>query len=104
MNARWVSVHEIDVRRSLGKRVPLGHLEKIMRRHSTMSLAVSWEYVASGTTTYMCMHIVRVYLFMRVLSHLHYEALFFSEPSHHPRKVAFGGYTLFSVKAHPSTD
>jgi hypothetical protein len=28
MNARWVSVHEVDVRMSLGKLVPLGRLKK----------------------------------------------------------------------------
>jgi hypothetical protein len=26
--ARWVSVHEVNVRMSLGKRVPLGHLQE----------------------------------------------------------------------------
>jgi hypothetical protein len=29
MNARWMSVHEVDVRLSFGKRVPLGRLREI---------------------------------------------------------------------------
>jgi hypothetical protein len=29
-NARWVSVHEVDVRMSLGKRVPLRRLQEIL--------------------------------------------------------------------------
>jgi hypothetical protein len=29
-NARWVSVHEVDVRLSLGKSVPLGRLQEIL--------------------------------------------------------------------------
>jgi hypothetical protein len=30
MNARWVSVHEVDVRMSLGKLVPLRRLQEIL--------------------------------------------------------------------------
>jgi hypothetical protein len=30
MNARWVSVHEVDVRLSLGIFVPLGRLQEIL--------------------------------------------------------------------------
>jgi hypothetical protein len=30
MNARWVSVREIEVRLSLGKVVPLGRLQEIL--------------------------------------------------------------------------
>jgi hypothetical protein len=29
-NARWVGVHEVDVRMSLGKLVPLGRLQEIL--------------------------------------------------------------------------
>jgi hypothetical protein len=29
-NARWMSVHKVDARLSLGKRVPLGRLHKLM--------------------------------------------------------------------------
>jgi hypothetical protein len=35
-NARWVSMHEVDVRMTLGKRVPLGRLQKLMSRHSSV--------------------------------------------------------------------
>jgi hypothetical protein len=38
MNARWVSVHEVDVRLSLGKLVPLGRLQEILKRRSSMHL------------------------------------------------------------------
>jgi hypothetical protein len=38
MNARWVSVHEVVVRLSMGKRVPLGRLQKILQRHRTVYL------------------------------------------------------------------
>jgi hypothetical protein len=30
MNARWVSVHEVDVRLSLGQLMPLGRLQEIL--------------------------------------------------------------------------
>jgi hypothetical protein len=30
MNAHWVSVHEVNVRLSLGKLVPLGRLQEIL--------------------------------------------------------------------------
>jgi hypothetical protein len=30
VNAHWVSVHEVDVRMSMGERVPLGRLEKLL--------------------------------------------------------------------------
>jgi hypothetical protein len=30
MNARWLSVHEVNVRLSLGKLVPLGRLQEIL--------------------------------------------------------------------------
>jgi hypothetical protein len=30
MNARWVSVHEVDVRTSLGRLVPLRRLQEIL--------------------------------------------------------------------------
>jgi hypothetical protein len=30
MNARWVSVHEVDVRLSFSKLVPLGRLQEIL--------------------------------------------------------------------------
>jgi hypothetical protein len=29
-NARWMSVHEVDVRMSMGKCMPLGRLQKII--------------------------------------------------------------------------
>jgi hypothetical protein len=29
-NARWVSVHEVNVRLSLGKLVPLGRLQEVL--------------------------------------------------------------------------
>jgi hypothetical protein len=32
-NARWVSVHEVGVRLSLGKLVPLGRLQEILQRY-----------------------------------------------------------------------
>jgi hypothetical protein len=38
VNARWVSVREVVVRLSLGKRVPLGRLQKILQRHRTVYL------------------------------------------------------------------
>jgi hypothetical protein len=31
-NARWVSVHKVDVHLSLGKLVPLGRLQEIVQR------------------------------------------------------------------------
>jgi hypothetical protein len=37
-NARCVSVHEVDVRLSLGKLVPLGRLQEILQRRSSMYL------------------------------------------------------------------
>jgi hypothetical protein len=36
-NAPWVNVHEVDVRMSPGKRVPLGRLQKILLRRCKMS-------------------------------------------------------------------
>jgi hypothetical protein len=37
-NARLVSVHEVVVRMSLGKRVPLGRIKKILQRRDTVYL------------------------------------------------------------------
>jgi hypothetical protein len=37
-DARWICVHEVDVRLSLGKRVPLGRLPETLLRRSTMDL------------------------------------------------------------------
>jgi hypothetical protein len=37
-NARLVSMHEVVVRMSLGKRVPLGRLKKILQRRDTVYL------------------------------------------------------------------
>jgi hypothetical protein len=36
MNAQCVSIHEVDVRLSLGKRVPLGRVREVMQRRSTI--------------------------------------------------------------------
>jgi hypothetical protein len=44
MNARWMSVNEVDVRLSLEKRVPLGPLPKIVQRRCTMYLVQSVTY------------------------------------------------------------
>jgi hypothetical protein len=37
-NARWVSVHEVDVRLSLDKLVPMGRLQEILSRRGSVFL------------------------------------------------------------------
>jgi hypothetical protein len=44
MDVRWISVHEVDVRFSLGKRVPLGRLQEILSHRSTMYLVQPVPY------------------------------------------------------------
>jgi hypothetical protein len=40
-NARWVSVHKVDVRLSLGKLVPLGRFQEILYCHCSVYLVQS---------------------------------------------------------------